>query len=309
MGPSHRAGAAPRAAAGHRSARPRWLATRAIARGLHGRRCGDPRAGLVLRGAVRFDRGDRPRTQAGLLPTRRRRARVAGVADAAQRRGAAQPRPGVAAGGDVPRRRRRARAALRRAGARPRRALGPAAPIASRLRGPCVLSPHRSPHPGRPRFMRSSTASLSALRSPPVGGGFTVLHLGVRRYRARPTQEAALLAAAWVAEDLATTRAAQTASAWAAWPGGRAAPHGPWPRAPRRASSWRTARTPAPFASCLPRGSRAPASRGSAQATRRCGIERKRPASTSPDSTRSRSTPSRPRPRGFLGVVDHGESP
>jgi len=156
----------------------------------------------------------------------------------------------------------------------------------------CALPPRRSPRCVRRRW----------------GGGFTVLHLGVRRYRARPTQEAALLAAAWVAEDLATTRAAQTASAWAAWPGGRAAPHGPWPRAPRRASSWRTARTPAPFASCLPRGSRAPASRGSAQATRRCGIERKRPASTSTDSTRSWSTPTRPRPHGFLGVVDHGES-
>jgi hypothetical protein len=85
-------------------------------------------------------------------------------------------------------------------------AAAPLAPRAHPGRCPRVLPPRPTPRSGRPKPMRPSTAplstlrsaafrefllttSLSALRSPPVCGAFTVLHLGLRRVDARSLQE------------------------------------------------------------------------------------------------------------------------
>jgi hypothetical protein len=121
----------------------------------------------------------------------------------------------------------------------------PARPTTTSLpRAPCGRV-HRVPPPrpasraGRPRSVRSSTASLfasqsaaaralvdgaslGALCSPPVRSELPTLHLGVRQGCERSMQEAARVASAWAAEALTIARAAWVASAWVAWRDGRA---------------------------------------------------------------------------------------
>ena len=65
--------------------------------------------------------------------------------------------------------------------------------------------------------IQRANTSVSPLRSPPVCGGLTVLHLRLRRDCARSLQAAACVATAWAAAVLASARAARVATTWVAW--------------------------------------------------------------------------------------------